>query len=589
MTQWGHTEALRAFLDGETRQVWARDRASGDPVFIEEGEAASVRSRAKAEWGCIVPGCDSPISTRGGTRRDHFFHLTAMDHPGESLNHLAAKAMLAQWAAGRTLGRAVVKEEQTVKNPDLDLHRRPDVLITRNIDGHRLALEVEYKWFSDEDWRRKQDDFDRDGIACTWLIGHTGVSVDAHAAKYSRGTPVRVPPLAWVLARSGRDVLVVNPVTRQIGTLAGDPALTTRLGERWGDAYLGVEDLANCDLDPVRGVVTRTMRRIDNAAARRRQQAAAQQAREAAELRRRAARQEQWVKIVEANEQTWDTSPLKRSVLQRWGKVPEVLGEAGDHPYGIHASPAHWHSVLYEAHIHQRRRGHAFTVDDCWNTLTLHGIRVNWDQVKRFKSLVIFLEALVNAGLIERVGRLYQWRVLADLDSVAQLRAEAAREKMRRQQDRAEQKRQQKRAHKEATERARQQADELREQHRRQRAEHRQAWLDSEICREFVTRYGKVPQCIAWPNTDLTSAIDADPALWRAHICLRLVQDAPAEMEITTGQALTVLSEAGIKFAAKPEAVAAIDVYLTNLRQRGILHNPHGDEARYTTTGASLS
>lgn len=189
MTPGGHTEALRAFLDGETRQVWARDRASGDPVFIEEGTAATVRSRAKAEWECIVPGCDSPISTRGGTRRDHFFHLTAVDHPGESLNHLAAKAMLAQWATGCTVGRAVVKEEQTVKN--LDIYRRPDVLITRNGDGHRLALEVEYKWFSAEDWQRKQDDFDREGIACAWLLGHTGISVDANAAKYNRGNPVR--------------------------------------------------------------------------------------------------------------------------------------------------------------------------------------------------------------------------------------------------------------------------------------------------------------------------------------------------------------------------------------------------------------
>lgn len=160
---------------------------------------------------------------------------------------------------------------------------------------------------------------------------------------------------------------------------------------------------------------------------------------------------------------------------------------------------------------------------------------------------------------------------------------------MRRQQDRAEQKRQQKRAHEEATEKARQRADELREQHRRQRTEHWQAWLDSDICREVVTRYGKVPQSISWPNTTLSCAIDDDPALWRAHICLQLIQDAPAGMEINTGQALTVLSEAGIKIAAEPEAVAAIDAYLTNLRQRGILHNPHGDEARYTTTGTNLA
>ncbi|MBB1048362.1 hypothetical protein G6028_11290 [Dietzia cercidiphylli] len=567
--------------------MWARDRASGDPVFIEEGSAATVRSRAKAEWECIVPGCDAPISSRGGARRDHFFHLTAVDHPGESLNHLAAKAMLAQWATGCTVGRAVVREEQTVKNRDL--YRRPDVLITRNGDGHRLALEVEYKWFSAEDWQRKQDDFDREGIACAWLLGHTGIAVDASAAKYSRGTPVRVPPLAWVLAQSGRDAVVVNPVTRQIGTLSGDPDLTTRLGERWRNAYLGVDDLNSCHLDPLRGVVTPTMQRIDAASAQRRQQEAIQRAREAAELRQREARSEKWAMIVQANEQTWDASPLKRAILQRWGKVPEALSESGDHPYGIHASPAHWHSALYEAHIHQRRRGHVFTVDDCWNTLNRHGIRANWDRGKRFKSLVIFLESLVDAGLIDRTGRSYQWQVLADLDQVAQLRAEAAREKMLRQQDRAEEKRQQRQAREKAIQDARRQANELREQHRRERAEHRQAWLNSDVCRELVARYGAVPECISWASTTLTSAIDADPALWRAHICLRLVQDAPAGMQITTGQALTVLSEAGITFPAEPDAVAAIDFYLNNLRQRDILQNPNGDRTVYTTTGRSLS
>lgn len=576
-----HAQALHAFLNGETRQVWARDRASGEPVFIAEGSAASVRSRAKAEWACLVPGCDVPISTRGGTKRDHFFHLTAVDHPGESLNHLAAKAMLAQWATTCTRGRAMVTEEQTVKNHDLHLHRRPDVLVTRNSDGHRLALEVEYKSFSEADWQDKQDDFDRDQIACTWLLGHTGVSIDAAAAQYSRGTPVRVPPLAWVLARSGLHVLVVNPITRQIGTLAGDPEHTTRLGDGWGSAFLAVEDLASCELDPVRGVVTRTMRRIDDAAARRQQQEAAQHARQAA-------KEEQWAKIVEANEHRWATSPLKQSMLQRWGEIPNVLGEAGKHPYGIHASPPHWHCALYEAHIHQRRRGHMFTAGDCWNTLKRHGIDVNWGQGKRFKSLVNFLEALGNTGLIDRASP-YRWRVLADLDTVAQHKAEVARQTMRRQQDLAEHKRQQKQAHQEAAVKARQQADELREQYQRQRAEHRQAWLDSDLCRELIIRYGEVPKCISWANTTLTRAIAADPALWRAHICLRLIQDAPAGTEITTGQALTVLSGAGITFTAQLDVVATIDLYFTNLRQRGILRHPDGDTARYTTTGTDLS
>lgn len=211
----GH-EAVAAFLDRETRQVWARHRITRAPIFIAPGSAAEVRKTARAEWTCLVPECDELISTRGGSKRDHFFHVAAVEHPGgpEGASHLASKAMLAQWASREASVGAVVAEEQSIKNVELELNRRPDVLVTWP-EGRRLALEVEYKHFPAELWAAKQTDFDREGVAATWLVGHTRVQLDPTFA-----SAVRVPALGRTLAATDRHVLVVNPVTRQIGTLA---------------------------------------------------------------------------------------------------------------------------------------------------------------------------------------------------------------------------------------------------------------------------------------------------------------------------------------------------------------------------------
>ncbi|WP_161987453.1 competence protein CoiA family protein [Prescottella subtropica] len=229
---------------------------TGEPVFIDNGTAAAVRDLARTSWSCLVPGCATPISTRGGSKRDHFFHLGNYHHAAtpESQNHLAAKAMLAQWAAGQTVDRAVVVEEHAVKNRDTNLDRRPDVLVTRNSDSHRLALEVEYKQFPVESWQRKQQDFDDEGIACTWLLGHTRIRPVSRSDDADDTRGVTVPLLAKRIAAVHRHVLVVNPVTREIGTLAGDPDLTTPIGRYGTVTYLGVDSLAACSLHPVRGV-----------------------------------------------------------------------------------------------------------------------------------------------------------------------------------------------------------------------------------------------------------------------------------------------------------------------------------------------
>lgn len=92
------------------------------------------------------PGLRCRDHDRSGDRRHHFRHNASAPHPsdGESENHLAGKAMLAQWASERLPVGAFVDQEKSVKDPETALHRIADVMVT-DATGHKVAFEVEYK------------------------------------------------------------------------------------------------------------------------------------------------------------------------------------------------------------------------------------------------------------------------------------------------------------------------------------------------------------------------------------------------------------------------------------------------------------
>jgi len=580
---------LAAFLDGETRQVWARHRVTLEPIYIEQGTAEAVREVARRDWSCIVPVCSAPISTRGGSKRDHFFHRAVADHPGgpETLNHLAAKAMLAQWAAAQIGHAGTVREEQTIKN-GVDLYRRPDVLATWN-DGRRVALEVEYKFFRDQDWAAKQRDFDREGVVCSWLLGHTRIRLDEDLDPEAGGARlVRVLLLGQALAQAGHWVLIVNPLTRQVGTLVGDDRLNHRWAGHWAYAGLGLDELADCELDPERGMVTPTMRRIDEAEAVR---ARAQQQRQLEEQTRQkeASRPAgRWAQIEQANRKAWEASPLGRVLEQRWGNVPEVLTCDGHSPWGIHALPIHWHAVIYEALVHNREPGFTFGPHDCWKALHEAGINTNWDRAKRFNSLAGFLDVVTRADLIRRSSE-YQWKVIANLDTVVESRRQAEGEAMSRRLERAEQIRREEAVAR--AERAAKMADRARrDAERLQNAkDHEAAWQVSDLRAQIVSRYGAVPRCVAWPNTFRAGVIAAAPEHWRAIVCVGLVEDQTPGTEVNVDKAKGLIRSAGIDFiGSEAEVSRAVSNYLINLRQRRIL-SPGPDDFHFTATGAGLA
>lgn len=283
---------LAEFASGEAAQVVARDLRDGRLVFLPRGAADEVRPVAVEHYACPVPGCDAPqpISTRGGSRRDHFWHRRPHAHPGglESLHHFQAKHLVAQWAREAARGGGVdvaVNEEQW--SPDV--RRRPDVMATWS-DGRRVAFEVEYKSFPVAAWRAKDDAYRGAGITPVWLFGHAPERYLRPERRQGRERPEGEPGLYRLsavtagVAERGAPVLFINPVLATVGTLwdEGEPLDSVRAeGPYWAvqrsrrvgapiairpdpaaSFDLALDALADCRLDARLGLVTPMMESI---------------------------------------------------------------------------------------------------------------------------------------------------------------------------------------------------------------------------------------------------------------------------------------------------------------------------------------
>lgn len=284
-----HTRSeLDQFTRGETAQVIARDARDASIVFLPRGGAAEMRAVAKEHFECPIPGCTAPrpLTTRGGSRRDHFSHAqgSGINHgaAGESLNHLQAKHALAEWAArsaGRFSGTVEVSEEEWVPG----IRRRPDVLV-RFPDGQQIAIEVEYKAITEADYLAKCSDYAARGIVPSYVFGHTN--------RYFRrvGDGVMLTPVTKRIAHEGRAVLFINPVDRTVATVyevgASVKDAVRRLDKwQWRDAdrhvgemrrptvyldearpvYLvAIDSLDDCRLDPRHGIISPTWQHIRN-------------------------------------------------------------------------------------------------------------------------------------------------------------------------------------------------------------------------------------------------------------------------------------------------------------------------------------
>lgn len=393
------------FLAGETRQVWARHRETGAPVYLPEGQADAMRAYTRAHLRCLYPGCDARLSTRGGSRRDGFFHVGSVPHETgrETENHLAAKAMLGEWLTERVPDGSVVEVEKGVRMTSSARDRRPDVLATGRT-GRRVAYEIEYKTWATAEWREKQSDLESEGIVCLWLIGHTRLASIEGTAE------VRVPDLFAAVAQHGVPLLAINPVTREVGTLTRAGTDDEPYTGRSSTARLHVDALNDCRFSSVAGLRTPAMLVIEEGERRR-------AAIEADRQRQR----EQWAL-------TWTASAVRNAFAQRWTEVPDLLfGRSFPEQWrgtvpAIAAPEKHWRGAIYEDLILANKE--PFRIGQALDTLDAHGIAVDRDQAGPL--IHNFLRHMSEIGLVairdrkRRYSLRPQWEITPtgrDLDS----------------------------------------------------------------------------------------------------------------------------------------------------------------------------
>lgn len=146
---------LAAYLAGERIEA----------PFVSDLDWEDVRRRCKAgeplTMSCGQPG--KPRISKNGLK--HFYHHAKADcslHPGgESADHLEMKSVVA--AAAREAGWEAVLEQAA---PDRSWIA--DVMVTRGTE--KWALEIQFSRQDADEFRRRQERYEAEGIQCFWLV-----------------------------------------------------------------------------------------------------------------------------------------------------------------------------------------------------------------------------------------------------------------------------------------------------------------------------------------------------------------------------------------------------------------------------------
>lgn len=363
---------LYAFLEDDPRQVWALDRVTGESVYLEDGDAVELRVLTRASLRCPYPDCVGPITTVGGDKRHHFRHLTDTTHPGgpESMHHVEAKLMIADWFQ-RFESVAAVQIEASVAGTD----RRADVLV-QPVDGRMLAIEVEYKSFTIEAALAKRAAYDAAGVDCLWLLGHARVR-----AWPDESGRVQLPAFAAALVAEGARVLVVNPSTRELGTLCDAGTAEARYTGAYTTARVEIEALAQCwhDLETKnRFIGTPADLRHDETAR-------AQAAERALHLSRHRSRLDR------------TRAPLPRDQRAETDASRRRAFGTGD-PAQV---PEAWKAAIFQACVEGRPNWSVFTWTDITRAVARSGRRAagRWSS-EEFEAVRAWLEVLESQGWI---------------------------------------------------------------------------------------------------------------------------------------------------------------------------------------------
>lgn len=563
------------FLDTESRQVWARDRESGAPVYLEVGMADAMRPIARERLRCPAHGCTVLISTRGGTRRDHFFHVNSAPHAndGESQAHLGAKAMLADWLSRACLSSQVF-EEYAIDTGDADGTRRADVAV---VTGPRvIALEVEYKAFAANAWAAKQRGYAQAHVSCVWLLGHTRLRAadDAPVHDDFEITRVVIPVLARRWAEFDIEIVAINPRTKEIGVVTADPTGDTPLAAESREGWLHVFPLEECSFDAHRGLLTPLSVRLARTRAEAEEQARTSAAHAKAEEERQRREKANWAQIhvlfrrhEAAQHHAWESSPLHPRVMARWGSVPTELAANPPTAKAINALPLHWHAAIYEELIHQHAPLTEITEEQAVKALGLHGIlpTLNADTARR--AIRGFLYSLAAVGCIRPVkvidarSRDY-WVVVRPLVP-----------KHRKQMPSSAASGSESHTSSDAATKVVQSIP--RAETRANFTQSPKQWPTSVWHHAIAATYGEIPPEIIWDDVTGADAIEIPHEFWHSAIVLDLIHKHEGQ-SFSAEQAWVATTRAGAS-TLSDRAKDKVATYLVNLVQRGILDGPRLD------------
>ncbi|WP_305783803.1 competence protein CoiA family protein [Symbioplanes lichenis] len=204
---------------GAGKQVLARDRddPTGRMIVIPAGGAARLRPLAdEGRLLCPLAECSTPAMTVvGGSRRHHFRHLraTGAGYPGpETIDHLTAKAVLERWLLAQAPD-AVVRRDGF----KLPSGQGPDLYA--EVDGHRVAFEVQYSALTTAHWKHRHQQYVDAGIADVWLFSHRGIYCrTATAPRGTDGLWLKIPDVGRELLAAGLPLMWINPAEGLIAT-----------------------------------------------------------------------------------------------------------------------------------------------------------------------------------------------------------------------------------------------------------------------------------------------------------------------------------------------------------------------------------
>ncbi|GAC1593846.1 MAG: hypothetical protein NVS3B21_15320 [Acidimicrobiales bacterium] len=181
-------------------------------MFLPDGDAASMRDRARRELRCPVRDCPKPdittVDRSAVGYRSGFRHLHGgVTHEPESFAHIQAKAAVLAWARTHPgVGSAWC---------EVDLGpRRPDVLLELR-DGSALAVEMQYSGLTLLNWRDRTASYRALGLDVVWLWGHLG----KFAPRRSEGLHLSLHQ--GEQARNLQPILWINPERMELGWAVG--------------------------------------------------------------------------------------------------------------------------------------------------------------------------------------------------------------------------------------------------------------------------------------------------------------------------------------------------------------------------------